>query len=342
MFYCCCSLFHRRNCRRRSREPTDSELGLVTPRTTDFDQDVSDEEIIFERKASRSKEQVSKDKPESKSATSPPEQTINYAPHPPTSFTEVPQDTGATGRPIAEVWIVNETSESVTPACTSTTSPMSEPSTWTPNETPSSSPRNVLSSTSLTSESDSWTCFKDAKPTPTPTSEENWTLTDKTDSTPLGVQATPVRSASVTESANSTATESSCSTKFSEESTCRVPMETDATNSSTESCKTPVAPLNEVVITMEDEEEVKLVLVSSNECSSGELLYTSDISTITEAVDTHGNVTGENEEHESSTLVNKLRWIRSISQYDTVNDSDETVTNIASCLTVLQFVTVSS
>ena len=50
-------------------------------------------------------------------------------------------------------------------------------------------------------------------------------------------------------------------------------MQTGASNSSTESCKTPVAPLTEVVITIDDEEDSKWVLVSESECSSGEVIY---------------------------------------------------------------------
>lgn len=67
-------------------------------------------------------------------------------------------------------------------------------------------------------------------------------------------------------------------------------METGATNSSTESCKTPVAPCSDVVITMEDDEdddEVKSpLLISENECSSAEVIYVRKESTTEATADT--------------------------------------------------------
>lgn len=75
--------------------------------------------------------------------------------------------------------------------------------------------------------------------------------------------------------------------------------DTNSSNSSSESCKTPVAPLNEVIITIEDDEEIKLVLLSSNECSSGELLYTSGHSGTQNAMDINGNVSERDNENKS-------------------------------------------
>ncbi|KAL9972160.1 hypothetical protein ACROYT_G018415 [Oculina patagonica] len=53
-----------------------------------------------------------------------------------------------------------------------------------------------------------------------------------------------------------------------------VALETGATNSSTESCKTPVAPCRDVMITVEDDDESKSpLLISENESSSAEVIY---------------------------------------------------------------------
>ena len=61
-------------------------------------------------------------------------------------------------------------------------------------------------------------------------------------------------------------------------------------NSSKESCKTPVAPLNEVVIDIEDDEEVKLEDVPSKDNSSSEVLYSSGADSVTTvASDINGN-----------------------------------------------------
>ena len=275
----------------------------MTSQTTDHDNAVSDEEIIFEKKAAAAGKKKSKSKSKPK-VSSPAEQTINYATHPPTTLSEVIQDTpsmpvsAAKGTPSVEMWIVSET-ESQTVACPSTTSPMSEPSTWTPNETPPSTPYNTPS---LTSESETWTFSKEDGPQPLLTtpyeaaSEENLTISDTKVTTFLPFRDAP---------SNSTFMGSSCSPKGSEGN---VPIETNTTNSSTESCKTPVAPLNEVINTMEDEEEVKLVLVSSNECSSGEPLYMSqENSTIKRTADVREKVVTASECDNENNLLGSER-----------------------------------
>ena len=61
-------------------------------------------------------------------------------------------------------------------------------------------------------------------------------------------------------------------------------------NSSKESCKTPVAPLNEVVIDIEDDEEVKQEHVPSKNNSSSGVLYSSGADSVTKvASDIKGN-----------------------------------------------------
>ena len=62
-------------------------------------------------------------------------------------------------------------------------------------------------------------------------------------------------------------------------------------NSSKESCKTPVAPLNEVVIDIEDDEEVKSEDVPSKNNSSSGVLYSSGADSVTKvASDIKGNI----------------------------------------------------
>ena len=295
---------YSKKCKKRSQEPSDPKIGSATP----FGENGSDDETIFERKAAARKKKASKSNPK---ASSPAEQTINLPPHPPTTWTgSTPQDGSSvpepavTDSPSAEVWVVNETSVSL--SSPASLSPMSEPSTWSPNETPLYSPRDAMSATSLTSESDSWTNSKTSKLTAiatlatTTASKENWTATDETGPTHLAAQDAHVTPKPQTDVSNSASAESSGLSKTSGESvTCRIPIETNATNSSTDSCKTPVAPLNEVVITLEDDEEMKLVLVSSNECSSGEILYTSEKSATKDSMDVNGNVSERDNEGKS-------------------------------------------
>ena len=52
---------------------------------------------------------------------------------------------------------------------------------------------------------------------------------------------------------------------------------TGGSNSSSESCKTPVAASNEVIITINDDDDCKVPLLSSeNEGSSAEVIYVRD------------------------------------------------------------------
>lgn len=316
----------------------------MTSRTKPFGDNDSDDEAIFERKVAACQTKASKSKSK---GSSPADQTINFPPHPATTWTEsTPRDgssmpmSAATDSPSVEVWIVNETSGSLlSPA---SLSPMSEPSTWSPNETPSYTPRDATSATSLTSESDSWTSSKNSKLTAIPTlatataCEETWTATDETGSTHLAARDAPATHTTQAEVSTSASAESSSLSKDSGESvTYRIPIETNTTNSSTDSCKTPVAPLNEVVITMEDDEEMKLVLVSSNECSSGEILYMSGNSVTKDSMDVNGNVPGRDyegkslvgSEYESSS--GELIYSSEQTKMNSMTDVDKTVTSCA-------------
>jgi len=67
-------------------------------------------------------------------------------------------------------------------------------------------------------------------------------------------------------------------------------------NSSKESCKTPVAPLNEVVIDIEDDEEVKSEDVRSKNNSSSEILYSSGADSVTQVA---SDINGKTLEHDN-------------------------------------------
>ena len=163
------------------------------------------------------------------------------------------------------------------------TSPVSEAAnSVTPdNETPASTPRNNISDISLLSESNgSLKCFQDehyckstSQSTTSPhKSADNEITVDETPSLrQSSIPKAPVANTSKTEAPLTTTTGSSALLKNSGHSVASA-NGANISNSSTESCKTPVAPLNEVVITIEDDEETKLVMVPSSECSSSELL----------------------------------------------------------------------
>lgn len=270
----------------------------MTPWPTEQEAAVSDEEIIYEKKVAGGKNKAeSKSESGSKPKASPQTgQSINYAAHPPAipskglQGLDLTPSFRSTGTPLAEEWTVNESFDSLYSAVPSTCSSMSEPSIWTPNETPPSTPNNTPS---LTSESDTRTVCKESFPKikleTYSASGENVTGSDSTVNPRLQAK---------------TSAESSFVFPFfrlSKGSGESVPIESDKTNSS-ESCKTPVAPFNEVIITMEDEEEVKLVLVSSVECSSEEILMTEKLSKSKETVITGGKVSSKNEKASASSL----------------------------------------
>ena len=181
------------------------------------------------------------------------------------------------------------------------TSPVSEPAnSVTPdNETPASTPRNNISDISLLSESNgSLKCFQDehcCKSTSQSTtsahkSADNEITVDETPSLSHSfIPKAPVANTSKTEAPPTTTTGSSALLKNSGHSVASA-NGANISNSSTESCKTPVAPLNEVVITIEDDEETKLVMVPSSECSSSELLSSNGSDSATKmALKTGGN-----------------------------------------------------
>lgn len=268
------------------------------------------EEIIFEKKATGKKKKTSKrntqSSPKNPKYKSPDIQTTKNGTGTPTSRT-LNVDTAegipltpvctTTGIPSGEVQINIEASDSTLPPSLSSTSATSEPPICSPNETPQSTPVKSYSAESLctppnssTSESDILTCSKEPKmPPSTPPLEtaDDVTLPDETGSTPPVAKSTIVTVTSATVVSFSTPpTDSFSSHKDSEERTDAVALETGASNSSTESCKTPVAPLSDVMITMEDDDELKSpLLISENESSSAEVIYVREESTTETKVD---------------------------------------------------------
>ena len=80
------------------------------------------------------------------------------------------------------------------------------------------------------------------------------------------------------------------SSNDSEEWANAIALETGATNSSTESCKTPVAPSSDVMITLEHDDKLNSqLLISENEASSAEVLYVRGESTTETRVDIRTN-----------------------------------------------------
>ena len=284
---------HSKYCKRRSaRRRGDPEEGVVTSSSAgQVGLEDRTEEVIVERKAAGQKE-TSQHTPRSspgKSNAKPPEnRSTNNATDAPTSSTlnketvvniaSTPVCT-ATGTPGTEVRINMEASKSSLPESLSPTSARSEPSIYTPNETPQSTLPKSRSTDSLptppkthVSQSDISTFSKEpnlASPlTLSAESCDNVIIKDETGST-------PVTAISANEVPISTPADSFSIPKDATEQTNPVALETDATTSSTESCKTPVASGNDVTITVEDDDESKSPsLISENESPSAQVIYT--------------------------------------------------------------------
>ena len=262
------------------------------------------EEIIYEKKASGKKKKTSlrssSNNPKDKTRTldsdiettkngtgEPTSRTLHVAPE--EDMHSSPVST-AIGIPSGEVYINMEASDSTLPPLLSSTSVTSEPQVCSPNETPQSTPvkscsaESVSTPNSSTSESDMLTCSKEPNmPPPIPPFEtaDDLTLAGGTGSPPTVAKSTivTVTSASVF-SSSIPPMDLHSSSKDSEEQTNAVGLETGTTNSSTESCKTPVAPSSDVMITMVDDDEMKWpLLVSENESSSAEMIYVREEST---------------------------------------------------------------
>ena len=164
----------------------------------------------------------------------------------------------------------NDTTEGTSPAdetLVSDTFPMSEPTSGTPDKIPRNDNASAISVESGPTENEN-------KNKETSTSSSGQTSHD---------------------------IERTVQAKYSRESLHKVPVtpmeastssvaDANLGNSSKESCETPVTPLNEVVIDIEDDEEVKSEDVSSKDNSSSEVLYSSGADSVTKvASDINGN-----------------------------------------------------
>ena len=250
------------------------------------------EEVIFEKKASGKKKKTSKQTPQSSSKI-PKEKSTDI------QSTELHVETEedihsallstATIIPSGEVRINMEASDSTLPPSLSSTSATSEPPVCSPNETPQSTPVKSCSAESLSnptnlpgsSESDMLACPKE------PETAEVLTPPDEPGSTPTVPKSTLVTVTSETVVSLSTSPmDLLSSSNDSEERANAISLETGATNSSTESCKTPVAPSSDVMITLEHDDKLNSqLLVSENEASSAEVLYVRGESTTETIVD---------------------------------------------------------
>lgn len=253
------------------------------------------EEIIFEKKASGKKKKTSNQSPQSSSKI-PKEKSTEIQ----STTLQIETEEGdhltpvsiTTGMPSGEVWINIEASDSTLPPSLSSTSAASEPPACSPNETPQSgTPVRSCSAESLsappklpTSESDMLACSKEPTTLPsTPPLEtaDHLTLSDESGSTSTVAKSTVVTVTSGSGVSLSTSPmDLLSSSKNSQE-------QTDTSNSSTESCKTPVAPSSDVMITM-DEDDDKLMsplLISESESSSAELIYVRGESTTETKID---------------------------------------------------------
>ena len=288
------SLFSKK-CRKKPQDLDDPELGAAADRG----ETATSKKSFFKRKgAMRKKKGNDKSAAKSKDhhAGSTEKADKNTA-----GKETTPCNTQQSTQP-GEVCFVDETVGS--DAFSGCQSPMSEPSSCTPNETPVSSPMNGFSGISLQSEPpDLCNCSQSgqndtlpSESTSAPTSDDKDTANETT-SPHLSAPETPV-ACNMQEASTCTAAESTGLSKDSGGSV-ECTKETNTSNSSTESCKTPVAPLNEVVITIEDEVETKLVLVQSSECSSTELLSSGTGSAAKLALDFNGNTLESNNEEKS-------------------------------------------
>ena len=184
--------------------------------------------------------------------------------------------------PRAEVWNVNKIPEPESTTSPLTTSSLSESGASTPAETSPSTSLTFVSVISLTSESETLdTECPSTSREPTPACD----LTETTASNPLPAipqsVLVPVVSSGVTisespPSSNPSTPQDSPSLSLhpasSDELTRTLSMETDHTSSSTQSCKTPVAPSGEVVIAMEDDDDGQIIYPSDK--SHGETFGT--------------------------------------------------------------------
>ena len=238
---------------------------------TNFGEELSDEEVIFEKKPRGSRSETPSNTPQSNTNANgdvPCEQfetSGNHSTHALAvwTITDTPRSTPLmtvspatdTAR-INDLWMINETpSEMIHLLCPSGSSVMSEQS-WTP-------PKEA----SVPAESEVWKYPRECHTLPESSKGST------SGSTLLASQSKNGFSTLAEKCSISILTDSSTSPTVPEELTRFVSTETAITNSSAELSKTPVPPVSDVVITIEDEKCSKRALVCENYCSSGEMIF---------------------------------------------------------------------
>ena len=283
--------FHsRRIFKTRWRRRHGREFGLNIPSTGYFSEELSEEEVIFDRTAmGRTKKSSMGSSPKSTPNTSPRRPKSAPASYQRTdhetqeqkiwTLTNTPKSTpliavpAVDDSPSTEVWTVNEIPESKSLDSSFTTSSLSDLSTWTPTETPRSASLTSVSLVSLTSETD--ICGADLAPS-TRSLNLPYDITEEISSSPLPLatqlKLVPSTSSELTIPESSLSPHPSTSKESSnlsllptssDELTRTLSMATNSSSFSTESCKTPVAPRNEVVIAMDDDDEEEIIYVTN-------------------------------------------------------------------------------
>ena len=324
------------------RRPT-RKLGSNCPSTGYSREELSEEEIIFDKSVMECNQEASKGvRPKttadassgrSRSVTSiyqPPDHstqeqkiwTLTNTLRPcPTPLMAVPT---LDDLPRTKVWTSEEIPETKSLDFSFTTTSLSDSSKVKPTETPFSV---SLTSEPLISQASETEVCADSLATATLLSVQTNDLTDKTVlSTPLftaqsmpGPSASPERTSFESLlSLHPSKPSVSLLPTASDESTPRIIMASDGTSSSTESFKTPVAVRKEVAITMDNDDE-KIIfsseseeessVKSESESFSGEVFYTSqkaDMKNVTKRDAIIDIIGGDNDTEETSAANEKL------------------------------------
>ncbi|KAL9953854.1 hypothetical protein ACROYT_G041327 [Oculina patagonica] len=276
-----------RICKKRWRRRHGRVFGLNIPSAGYLSEEMSEEDVIFDRTAMRRRNKKSSKGTSSKSTQniSPrrqksPRESYQLTDHATQeqkiwTLTDTPKSTPLmavptlTDTPRTEVWTVNEVPESKSLDSSFTASSLSDLSTKTPSETPRSVSLTSVSVISLTSKSD--ICAFDLTSS-TRSSTPPSCLTERTVPSPLplttqsrlGLSTSSELTVPDHESPHPSTSKESSSLSLlpaaSDELIRTLSMATDS--SSTESCKTPVAPRNEVVITMDDDDDKEIIYTS--------------------------------------------------------------------------------
>ena len=271
-FLCSCSAFfeniiflHRKKCQKKTIRPADSEMGLVViSRTADFDGDLSDGEIIYEKKVVMCKKQDSDSKTAPVENGQPPGPSLpSYTPTGgPIIAWEATRGMQATHSSRTKMWTFNGALEFTLPTTTS------DPCNLTPSDTS----LNSLSASSLTSEPKTSTPYKEPNmthpicPPTTPDvifASESCAFSEKSSTSSLTGQCQRPEPKSIIfgtlmEFPRFFSKESSDrNSKLPEKLTWTVPLDEKAVDSSREFCNMPALSCDKVVVNIEEGESFK-------------------------------------------------------------------------------------